>query len=271
MTRRIRQLKIAFVGSHGVGKTTVVDQVAKELKLGAGNVIRETASRVFEMGKTNPALKINQGATLEAQLHIIGIQIQEEMDKYAKLRDLTAEETAENKYSGVLLCDRTPFDAVVYTHYRVRVDDTYPWAGNFAKHLYEWASEAILHPYDLVFYIPISFPLMSNDVRPADLDFQEAIDVLMQDVYLQHKLDGRALSLDAIIKKTAVLSGSLDRRAAVVKAKIDELMKEEDRDALARSAYSILAEAPTGVLQNALGNSLGSHLALANTQAAKLS
>lgn len=211
--------KIAFAGTHGVGKTTIIKTLAEKLNLKDVNIIQETAPKVFEMGKTNPALAINQGATLEGQLHIIGMQIEQENRQCAQI----AEDDSTQK---ILLCDRTAFDAVAYTHARTFRDDKYPWARNLSKFLYQWVIESLNESYDVVFYIPITFPLVSNEVRPADPAFQEEIDELMQDIFIRHKLSDMTLTdLARVIKHTEILSGSVDRRVSIVEKTLEKCEK----------------------------------------------
>lgn len=214
--------KIAFVGTHGVGKTTLVEELRKALDLNENNVVEETAARVFKMGETDPALRINQEATLEAQLKIIGMQIEEERQKEENLR-------ASNDVSvlrKLLLCDRTAFDAVVYTHARTFRGAKYAYARNIAPYLFDWVAKSISE-YDLVFYLPISFPLAANDVRPGDEAFQEEIDAYMQDLFIRHKLAGQDVStIRSKIRDLEILSGSVSRRIAIAKRKILEVVRK---------------------------------------------
>ena len=210
--------KIAFVGTHGVGKTTLVEELRKALDLSEDNVIEETAARVFKMGETDPALKINQGATLEAQLKIIGMQIEEEQQKEENLRAFNGSPAL----GKLLLCDRTAFDAIVYTHARTFRDDKYLYARNIAPHLFDWVARSVTN-YDLVFYLPISFPLASSDVRPGDQVFQEEMDAYIQDLFIRHRLaDAVVPSIGDKIKSLEILSGSVERRVAIAKKKILE-------------------------------------------------
>jgi energy-coupling factor transporter ATP-binding protein EcfA2 len=236
-------LKIAFVGSHGVGKTTLVEELKQVLKLTSDQVVEETAARVFELGKTDPALQINQGSTLEAQLKIIGMQIEEENSKAAKLSEGSENQYLVEhdplKYSKLLLCDRTAFDALAYTYARAYRDGKYDWARSLCTHLYNWILTTLRHKYDLVFYLPVSFPIQKTDVRPDDLDFQEEMDVIIQEMFLRCLLGGKALSEGTMTKQLLVLSGPVEKRIARAIKAIDATMSE--RPQLVRTGHKLEA------------------------------
>ncbi len=212
-------IKIAFVGTHGVGKTTLLEALKdseeiKNMGLASIHFVEETAVKVFELGKTNPALVINQGATLEAQLHIMGMQLQ---DERAQMRGIPLI-SKECGATSLMVCDRTVLDAVVYTYSRVFSEPKpYPWATDLPDHLYNWVCKSVSHPYDIVFYLPIEFPLQTTDFRPGDIEFQEKIDDLMQGLFIQGRLGRTKINnLKDICEKVVVLSGSVETRLAKV-------------------------------------------------------
>ncbi len=207
----MRQItKIAFVGSHGVGKTTLLSALKEALSLEEENIVEETATKVFELGKDNPALQINQGATLEAQLHIIGMQLEDEDIRSAYLKEVGIGRP-------LLVCDRSVLDAVVYTYHRIHGREGYPWAKTLPTHLFDWAVSSINTKYDKIFYLPIEFPLTTNEVRPGNTEFQECIDFLMQDILIGHRLGAHIVDMERICNKVIILSGSPERRLRIVR------------------------------------------------------
>ncbi len=89
-----RRLKVAFVGTHGVGKTTLCFDLASQLKrldLGV-DIVKEVARRC--------PLPINEETTLDAQAWILHMQV--------------AEEIAASAMNEVVICDRSVLDNYAY-------------------------------------------------------------------------------------------------------------------------------------------------------------
>lgn len=94
-----RRLKVAFVGTHGVGKTTLCFDLASQLKrldLGV-DIVKEVARRC--------PLPINEETTLDAQEWILHTQV--------------AEEIAAQALYEVVICDRSVLDNYAYLVARV--------------------------------------------------------------------------------------------------------------------------------------------------------
>jgi thymidylate kinase len=173
-------VKIAISGSHGVGKTTLVNALFKRLSIPKKNLVTEWASKVFAMSKDDPALRINQDATLEGQIWILGKQLEEE---HKLEMELMAQQSRDFSGPQIILCDRSCYDSIIYTYLRLHRDKRYEWARPyFCDMLTNWANKQI-HPYDVIFYTPIEFALEGSDVRPADRDFQREVDILMQRIF----------------------------------------------------------------------------------------
>ena len=109
-----RRLKLAFVGSHGVGKTTLCFDLASQLKrldLGV-DLVKEVARRC--------PLPINEETTLDAQAWILHTQIAEEMAAAAAYE--------------VVVCDRSVLDNYAYLVARVgRRPELDPLVGNWIR------------------------------------------------------------------------------------------------------------------------------------------
>lgn len=89
-----RRLKVAFVGTHGVGKTTLCFDLASQLKrldLGV-DIVKEVARRC--------PLPINEETTLDAQEWILHTQVAEEIEASA--------------INEVVICDRSVLDNYAY-------------------------------------------------------------------------------------------------------------------------------------------------------------
>ena len=138
-------LKIAFIGSHGVGKTTLCYGLAARLKR------RDVALEiVHEVARRSP-LPINSGTTAEAQRWILHTQIAEEI-------------LAAARYP-VVLCDRSVLDNYVYFLLAAGPDPA-------LDHLVS----AWLAGYDLLILVPILAAPLADGIRAADPTFQRAVD-----------------------------------------------------------------------------------------------
>jgi nicotinamide riboside kinase len=149
--------KIAFIGTHGVGKTTLCYDLAARLKRRdvALDIVHEVARRC--------PLPINEATTATAQRWILLTQIAEEL-------------VAAARYP-VVICDRSVLDNYVYLLVAAGPDAT------FDELVARW-----LPTYDLLVYVPILDGLSPDGVRAADPLFQRAVDRK-----LTAELDRRAL------------------------------------------------------------------------------
>lgn len=140
-----RRLKVAFVGTHGVGKTTLCFDLASQLKrldLGV-DIVKEVARRC--------PLPINEETTLEAQAWILHTQV--------------AEEIAAAAMNEVVICDRSVLDNYAYlvarAGRRVSLDALVAdWIGG----------------YDALFKVPVTAAPSFDGKRAVSPAFQLEID-----------------------------------------------------------------------------------------------
>lgn len=137
--------KVAFIGSHGVGKTTLCYGLAAGLKARDVNleVVREVARR--------SPLPINQFTSVASQAWILHTQI--------------AEELAADAHNGVVICDRSVLDNYVYM--LVAAGPQEP----LEPLVDHWMST-----YDLLLHVPIVKAPSADGIRALDPAFQRAID-----------------------------------------------------------------------------------------------
>ena len=140
-----RRLKLAFVGSHGVGKTTLCFDLASQLKrLDFGvELVKEVARRC--------PLPINEETTLDAQAWILHTQIAEEM---------AAAATYE-----VVVCDRSVLDNYAYLVARV---GQRPELDPLVR---SW-----IRSYDALFKVPVLEAPSFDGTRAVSRAFQVEID-----------------------------------------------------------------------------------------------
>jgi nicotinamide riboside kinase len=137
--------KIAFIGSHGVGKTTLAFALAARLK--ARDVSLEV---VHEVARRSP-LPINESTSVAAQSWILHTQVAEEV-------------VAAARYP-VVLCDRSVLDNYVYM--LIAAGEREPH-GSVVAH---W-----LPTYSLLVHVPIVGRLSADGIRAADPGFQRLVD-----------------------------------------------------------------------------------------------
>ena len=142
-------MKIALIGSHGVGKTTLCYDLAARLKRRNVDVevVREVARRC--------PLPINQDTTTAAQSWILHTQISWEIEAAAG--------------HDVVLCDRSVLDNYCYM---VHAAGAHP--------MWEVVFDHWLSTYDLLVHVPVWSRPSYDGVRAVDPAFQEEIDVLLE-------------------------------------------------------------------------------------------
>jgi thymidylate kinase len=151
-------VKVAFIGTHGVGKTTLCYDLASLLKRRGVNV-----DIVKEVARLSP-LPINRQTSLEAQTWILTTQVAEEIRSAGRHQ--------------VVVCDRSALDNYAYLALacgRVRPIE------RFVDH---W-----MKTYDLLFKVPVSEGAVSADgVRDTDEFFMRAIDQLVDSLLAEKKI-----------------------------------------------------------------------------------
>jgi thymidylate kinase len=151
-------LKIAFIGTHGVGKTTLCYDLASLLKRQDINV-----DVVKEVARLSP-LPINRKTSLEAQTWILTTQV--------------AEEIRSASQHEVVVCDRSVLDNYAYM---VLACGRQRPIERFVDH---W-----MKTYDLLFKVPMSEGSVSADgVRDTDEFFMRSIDQLVDALLGEKKI-----------------------------------------------------------------------------------
>ncbi|MBT8395669.1 MAG: AAA family ATPase [Gemmatimonadetes bacterium] len=169
-------MKIAFMGSHGVGKTTLCFDVAARLKrLDLG------VDLVKEVARACP-LPINRDTTIEAQAWILHTQV--------------AEELAATARYDVVVCDRSLLDNYAYLVQQV---------GRLPE--YDGLVQKWMGSYAGLFKVPVLQPPSFDGTRDTSDTFQwqidRTIDGLLEDLSVSHyRLDpeDRDGWVDSVIK-----------------------------------------------------------------------
>ena len=148
-------MKIAFIGTHGVGKTTLCYDLAALLKHEGLDV-----DIVKEVARLSP-LAINRRTSLDAQTWILATQVAEEIRSAGRHQ--------------VVVCDRAALDNYAYMALACgRQTAIEPFVDYWMR------------TYDLLFKVPVSGEVPADGVRDTDAVFVRAIDRLV-DTLLEEK------------------------------------------------------------------------------------
>lgn len=138
-------MKIAFVGSHGVGKTTLCFDLAAQLKRRGVNV-----DMVKEVARASP-LPVNRKTSREAQLWILTTQV--------------AEEIRASAHCDVVVCDRAALDNYAYFALACGPE---PAVEKFV--------EMWMKTYDLLIRVPVLTQIQEDGFRDTDTVFVREVD-----------------------------------------------------------------------------------------------
>ena len=155
--------KAAFIGSHGVGKTTLCSGLAARLK--ARDVVLEV---IHEVARRCP-LPINEETGLASESWILHTQI--------------AEEVIAAHRHPVVICDRSALDNYVYLL--------------LASGGQEGLDELVAYwmkTYDLLIHVPVLERPAADGVRATDPEFQRAIDARLLRELRDHALEFLSLA-----------------------------------------------------------------------------
>jgi nicotinamide riboside kinase len=141
-------LKVAFIGTHGVGKTTLCYDLAGALKRHDLNV-----DIVKEVARLSP-LPVNRQTSLEAQTWILATQVAEEIRSASRHQ--------------VVVCDRSALDNYAYMAFACGRQKP-------AEGFVRWWMKT----YDLLFKVPVSGAASADGFRDTDEFFQRGIDQLV--------------------------------------------------------------------------------------------
>jgi nicotinamide riboside kinase len=150
-------LKVAFIGTHGVGKTTLCYDLAAALKRQGVHV-----DMVKEVARLSP-LPINRQTSMDAQTWILATQIAEEIRSAA--------------HHQVVVCDRSVLDNYAYM---ALACGRQPVFERLAVH---W-----MKSYELLFKVPIAGPPSPDGIRDTDELFMRAIDQLVDQLLAEKSI-----------------------------------------------------------------------------------
>jgi len=163
------KLKLALIGTHGVGKTTLAYEVCSLLKKADHNI-----ELVTEVARRSP-LPVNEATTLEGQLWILHAQIAAELDAAAR--------------APHVICDRSVLDNYCYL------------VNKFGRQpqLEQWLSWWMDSYSILAAVPPMADGIPPDGFRSENLEFQHRIHDLLGEILSESPFDrlgGRVMWLE---------------------------------------------------------------------------
>jgi len=155
-------VKIAFIGTHGVGKTTLCFDLAARLKR-----MDRSVDLVKEVARDCP-LPINQDTTYDAQAWILHTQIARELEAVAR--------------HDIVVCDRSVLDNYAYLVHKLGP----------RKEL-DPLVERWIRGYALLVKVPIWQPPRFDGVRAVAEAFQRGIDATIDDLVRRFEVEALPL------------------------------------------------------------------------------
>lgn len=150
-------MKIGFTGTHGTGKTTIVDLLRKDPQF-----YKYAFSSNFSRQLVAQGVPINDKCTFEGQ---------------QKFMHKRYEEIGANKH---VICDRTSYDVLAYT---LNSKSDITQAGKWIMECYH---KELYKDYDVIFYFPIEFVMEKDGVRKVDEKYRKKIDKTIQELLLKY-------------------------------------------------------------------------------------
>jgi hypothetical protein len=181
-------VKVAFIGTHGVGKTTLCYDLGALLKRQGLHV-----DLVKEVARFSP-LPVNRQTSIDAQMWILTTQIAEEIRSCA--------------HHEVVVCDRSVLDNYAYLV--------------FSSGRQKWVEPLVarwIKTYDLLFKVPISGDAPANGFRDTDLLFMREIDRRVDELLARGKVPHERLP-EGQREQWAEMVGTTVRRLPALSARL---------------------------------------------------
>lgn len=186
-------MKIAFIGSHSTGKTTILNELKKIYPY--KNYISEMVRELKKKYK----ITINEQTTMKNQLVFF--------NECLKILLLEKE----------FISDRSILDVYAYTEY-IYLRDQYDIinnkfkVNNNDKYIIEYMVSCIIKYmklYDKIFYFPIEFNLVKDDIRSNNEKYRLEIDQIINDCLKEFKIS------------FIIVKGSIEERIKIIKKELN--------------------------------------------------
>ena len=188
-------LKVAFTGAHGTGKTTLIRRLLPKISfLGRVRSCREAPRLIINQIGDNDFFQRSNNTPVRQMLIFL---------------EHLVEERRQGQNTDALIIDRTLVDHLSYTSVlfpEIETSSEFRVCKNIA---FESLGE-----YDLLFKLPIEFPVVGDGIREADPEFQKKIDQAINRF------------LKEAGAKVSVLRGNVEKRVFTAQNQIRNQIRE---------------------------------------------
>lgn len=197
----VRPLRVALVGAHGTGKTTLSKALVQRLSSSGLRVARLPEAPREICGHAGEPEFFRRGKNTPLRQSLI------------LLVHLMQEFYAQFEGVDIVLSDRSLLDHWTYTIHLFEES----WAQEGVRNLYESFIIEYCRQYDILFFLPVEFAVVDDGTREGDQEFQGDIQNAMLKFIGEHQLEA------------VVVRGSIEERTEScfnhLQSKLEELEK----------------------------------------------
>lgn len=153
-------MKIAVVGAHGTGKTTLCREIAQSLDC---HYIPDVVAEAFRLG-----FDINEETPPESQFWILSKQLE-----------------LERNTPMPWVMEKSLWDNLVYGSFSIKDKKVLSVIEKLVRDNAK---------YDTVFYLPVEFSLVDDGLRSLNVDFQKFVDTRLLEYMHKHNIQYHTLS-----------------------------------------------------------------------------
>ena len=157
-----KQVSLGISGAPGVGKTSVVDEVAKQVSSKHSVELSKDVARSL----ARQGVRINTESGIDDYLAFLTV----------RFRDMS------QLHADVVIYDRTLLDILVFMELN---EDDQGWLKQLTEELLRWQMDRL----SLYFYIPMEFEIEHDGVRIADPIINHQIDQIIVRLLREHRPD----------------------------------------------------------------------------------
>jgi len=177
--------KVAVIGAHGIGKTTLVT------KYYLYSLDKGINSRVIREVARDCPLGINDKFTQESAIWIVSEQIKRELD-------------AESKKIPLVICDRSSIDPIMYAYTKFGSLDT-PILSSLLSLATSW-----LATYDRIVWLrPSGIAIKGDGIRDVNENFQKSVDNAFEN-FIRGYTDRNPQQVIITLSSSAIYKRELD-------------------------------------------------------------